>query len=223
MADARLMYANLALWLAKPSCIGFCLLFDCKFENNRWNLTGRSRRIDRLVPNRNYENNSLSETELRNAENLFSHLHVFLNYPDGTLKRCASTLHWALIHKEWDKRYLLLWMAIESLFAPRDHKSITNKLTKNLAYFLENNKTDIDDLCEQAVKYYEWRCLIVHGKSLSKLINLEHDEQLSIQYETEEWLRKSLIRILNCDKLIEIFNSNQRDTYLRSLWRKTTI
>ncbi len=223
MADARLMYANLALWLAKPSCIGFCFLFDFKFKNDKWNIMGRGRRIARLVPNLHYTNNSLTEAELETAAMLFSRLHVLLNYSDGTLKRCASTLFWALIHKEWDKRYLLLWMALESLFAPKDRKSITYKLTKNLACFLGDNKSDISKFSEQAVKYYKWRCLIVHGKSLSELIRVERREQLEIQYETEDWLRKSLMRILSCEKRISIFDSNQRDTYLKSLRRKTAI
>ena len=223
MADARLMYANLALWLAKPSRIGFCFLFDFKFENNKWNLIGRGRTSGRLVPNKNYKKNSLREAELETAAMLFSHLHVLLNYSDGTLKRCASSLFWALIHEDWDKRYLLLWIALESLFAPRDHKSISYRLAQNLACFLGDNKADIDGLTEKAEEYYNWRCSIVHGRSLSKLIKLSPDKQLYIQYETEEWLRKSLIRILSCDKRIWIFDSDHRDTYLKSLRRKTAI
>ncbi|MGB3479294.1 MAG: hypothetical protein WBB67_09050 [bacterium] len=218
--DQELMYANLAIWLAFPLRIGFKYLFDFYKMGDRWKIYGRGRYIDRLVPNKHYKKNTLSFKNLETAKSLFQRLRLFLNYSDSTIKRCASTLHWALLHADWDHRYLLLWMALETLFTPMRRKRITNQLVQNIAFFLGSNNDEIGSLIQTINEYYYWRCLIVHGRSLEELVGKTPDLQLSIQYETEELVRKSLLRILADERRTAVFDSPSRDKYLKSLSKK---
>lgn len=209
-AKERIQIANLALWLAKPSCIGFELIVDAQFAEPNWHLR-QARRIDRLVPHVRYKDNYLNAEDFEKAKKLFLPLCAIR---DGSIWRSTATLSWALTNDYWDHRYLLLWIALESLFGPDDPREITYRMSQRIAFFNAESRTEAKEICDIAKNGYKCRSKIIHGKSLSEP-EIKNSEQ--ILFDVEQLIRKALSLILSDSQLIDKLNSGQREQYLDSL------
>ena len=67
---------------------------------------------------------------------------------------------------------------------------------------------------DNARKNYGWRSKIVHGSNLKKLTKEKSKE---VSYETQEYNRKALLKILQNPDLIDLINSKNREDYLDRL------
>lgn len=208
----QIQHTNLALWIVKPTCLGFKLVIDAQSTEDGWILMYK-RKIDGFVPHVRYKKHFLCKENFVEAKNLISSLNNACAIR-GPIWRSSVTLYWALTNEYWDHRYLLLWIALESLFCPTDRKKITQRMSKRIAYFLAEDVIEAQNLYRTAKNGYRCRCHIVHGGSLS---NAETKNSEQISYDAEELVRQSLKCILDDDRLIEMFNSKKRECYLGNL------
>jgi len=206
----QIQRVNLALWVAKPTCIGFSLVIDAMYGESKWFLM-EPKRIDGLVPHNIYKNASLTEEDIEEAKSMCKSL-CKLN--SGSVWQACVSLHWALTTKNWDHRYLNLWIALESLFGPDDPKEITYRMSQRIAFFLAENRAEARNVFELAKKGYKWRSKIVHGRSLDSLDAQDSEQML---FAAEDLIRRSLNQILDDTKLIKKFNSHNRESYLDNL------
>lgn len=208
-AAEKLQLTNLALWLARPTRIGFKITVDSFMPEDEW-VCRQSRRISPFIYHQEYKDNTLNAEDIKFAKNI---LTLIFKYMQGSVWRSLILLHWALISEGWDERFLLLWVAIEALFGSEDSREITYRLSQRTAFFLGNNREEIQTIYEEVKKGYIWRSRLVHGRSLEKL---KAEISYKILYETEELVRKALCHILSNESIINIFNSKKREPYLDS-------
>ncbi len=203
--------ANIALWLAKPSSISFNLVIhaDCPTTNWSWR---QIQKCPPLLPHHNDSGNRLTRSDVESAQNL--HLALYDLPRDGAIWVAVGTLWKSLLESQWEIRYVLLWIAMEALFGPDDARETTYRLSQRVAFFLATDKEEAQKFFEDARTNYGWRSKVVHGMRLSKLSD---NESRQILHRTEEFVRKTLNRLLNDPKLIQIFSGKNRESYLDNL------
>ncbi len=203
---------NLALWLSKPSTIGFNLVIDTvlPLAFPYWEAIHHG--FPRLIPNESHLKNKLSRSNLEFAQELNSALAKIPTTSNSSIWIACRTLWTTLTQEEWEVRYLLFWVVMEALFGPKDAREIRHRLSQRVAFFLApDNPKEARNFSVKVLNGYKWRSKVVHGMHLSKLSS---GESGTILLEIEDFVRKSLNKIL-CDKdLIKIFSSKERETYL---------
>ncbi|MBX3308523.1 MAG: hypothetical protein KF751_20950, partial [Nitrospira sp.] len=85
------------------------------------------------------------------------------------MRTAAGATFRALLEQAWPLRFLLHWLAMESLFGPEDGREITFRLSQRVALFLESDKEKAQKLFSEVKNSYSWRSKVVHGLRLSKL------------------------------------------------------
>jgi hypothetical protein len=211
-AGRKIQLANLALWLAQPSFIGFKLNIDAMLTESEWAHRQVAYRLT-LTPHKNDEHNSLTQNEFSAAKIL--NLCLFNLPTKGSVWLSIRTLWKALQEVWWDERYLLLWISLESLFGPQQPIEISYRLSQRIAFFLaEGNRNDARDKFRKLKRAYVWRSKIVHGVGLHKL---RSDESAQLLYDIETLLRECINKILCDDNLITKFNGPGREKYLNDL------
>jgi Apea-like HEPN len=211
--EALFAFANLALWLARPSAARFDFIIHAKRDTfPLWLFDGTSLFIAPLLVGRSEEDNILSSTDLELAQKM--HLSLANLQPDTTLWTTVNMGWIAITIDAQPLRYLSLWVALESLFGPEDGREINYRLSQRMAFFLEDNRQSARKVFSTAKTGYDYRSKVAHGKLSSKKFKPDPEEMLS---ETETLFRKSLIRILSDPLLIATFNGKSRETYLDDL------
>jgi Apea-like HEPN len=117
----------------------------------------------------------------------------------------------ALAESMWETRFLLQWVALESLFGSTNPQETTYRLAQRLSLFLGQLPTDCKDLFEKAKSGYAWRSKIVHGMRLSKLTPKQSADLLRT---SELLLRLAFSRVLERSAVIATFDGQGRDEYL---------
>jgi hypothetical protein len=210
-AHEAIQLADFALWLAKPSSIGFKLIIHADEQTGtwRWRHLGRS---NQLLPHAKDEASLIEKGELDLAHKLHSAL---LNLPrDGAVWIAVRTLWQGLTQEEWTVRYLLLWIVLEALYGTTDTRETTYRLAQRLAFFLSKDRVRAQTLFQDAKAGYTWRSRVVHGMRLRKL---SPEKSSELMYETERFARESLLKILMSADLIKTFSGSEREILLDSL------
>jgi hypothetical protein len=209
MALEKIIIANLALWLTKPSLLGFELVLHMQDEGDK--ILRESFSTQLLSPHTWDEDNYLEIKDFEQAHQL--------NLALQGLQRTTSvwiavwTLREALTATLWQTRFLFLWIVLETLFGT--DIEIAYRISQRIGFFLSSDRKEAAELFKAAKNSYRWRSKIVHGMKLDKC---EQEESAQILYSTENFVRKSLNKILNDDKLVNIFSNNkEREEYLDNL------
>ena len=209
--------ANLALWIAKPSSIGFNFVIHIEQFGDKWVLPHWVS-FSRLIPHGNYEENKLSRSDLELAREIHSGLVALPEKKkdrDCSVWIAVSALWMAVTQRNWTLRYMMLWIALEALFGPSDKREITFRLSQRVAFFLfPDDKKKAKDCSKSVRTNYGLRSTMVHGGSPSG----PWEQTSQNLYDTEEFIRMALVRVLKSSKLIDVFNGkNAREQYLDEL------
>jgi hypothetical protein len=124
-----------------------------------------------------------------------------------------SAITRALIEGSWEIRFLLYWLAIESLFGPEDGREIAFRISQRAALFLERG-AKAQEIFNQIKESYRWRSKIVHGLRVSSLRDRQPEK---ILLESEELLRRIFSLIFNLSTTAEKFDGNDREKFLDGL------
>ncbi len=201
---------NLAIWLANPCSFSFDIIFHIDEFKTEKNIRA-IRQVRDFEPHLNYVKTFLQQSDLSLAKKLHG---TMLGIPRQSVIWISLYSLWnALREPEWGTRYTLLWIALEALFGPEDGREITFRLSQRIGFFLGKSRSESFEVFERAKLLYKWRSKVVHGLRLSKL---KEQESISVSYDTEMLLRKSLVKILNSPKLRSKFSSS-REKYLDSI------
>jgi hypothetical protein len=87
-------------------------------------------------------------------------------------------------------------------------------MSERIAFFLADQRDKAAQIYASAKNGYKWRSKIVHGMKLSSLRDADSEQVL---YDAEYFIRASLVRIFKSDKIIQLFDGNEREKYLNGL------
>jgi hypothetical protein len=206
--------ANLALWLAQPSNIGFEILIHADQPADTWILQ-QLHNFHPLIPLKRYARARLVKNDFELAKELYVALTTLTNLSrEGVIWTVIHALRQALTEQTWVIRYLLLWVALEGLFGPEDAREVTFRLSQRAAFFLAHDRRDAQELFSVIKTGYDVRSKAVHGMRLSKLRKKNSEEIIS---EAKNILRRSVKRLLTDLQLVQIFEGKGRERYLDHL------
>jgi hypothetical protein len=199
-AADKIHYANLALWLARPTDLSFDLVAHAVNHGIEW----VTRQIVRYEPIRalpDYQSEEYTLADIEKSRRLYQGLDRISR--DGTVLLSGGTTMRALCETGWTTRFLLLWIAIECLFGPADPRETTFRLSQRIALFLESDEGNARELFEKVKDSYSWRSKVVHGLRLAKL---NEEKSLPLLVDLEQFVRRSLLSILENDSMATIFD-----------------
>jgi hypothetical protein len=203
--------AQLALWLARPTALSFNIVVDAVKDGPEWVTRGITSYSETYaLPE--YQHQAHSVEDFATARTLFN---AFLGVsPGGSVRTAALMTMKALGDQTWEFRFLLMWLVLECLFGPETPQETTFRLSQRMAFFLEKEGSTAREVYARIKKSYEWRSRIVHGLRLS---NLKGEKSDSLLVELEEFVRRSLVAILDREHLTKTFDGGRREEYLDSL------
>ena len=206
-----IIYANLALWLSRPSSIGFTHLMHWQYMDTEWYLVQYSKpRPLAALPQ--YTRESLEKSDVEYAQRLHSNIAALPRR--GAVLTAIGVLWDALRQKDGEKRYLFHWIALEALFGTTEGGEITYRLSQRIAFFLGSNTEERKDISGLVKSAYRLRSNVVHGMRLEKLTE---EKSNTAMLNTELWIRNSMKKILQDEELIEVFSCKKRESYLDDL------
>lgn len=198
--------ANIALWLAEPTSVGFPLVLHCNLIGRSWNLVSATP-YNKVWALKDYAGNNLSAKDTTKARKLCQ----AMNKRQGSLRAATRLLWSALTQHEYASRYINLWAAIESLFGTSSGE-LRYRISLRIAFFLKKNKADALNIFQKAMGAYDLRSKFVHG--VEPKISPLMDQQI---FDSEMFLRNSLSKILLDPNHIATFSGKNRETYLEAL------
>jgi hypothetical protein len=175
-------------------------------------VTRQIAKYDPLCPLPDYVDNAYDVDEFERARLLFKALTSLPQ--NGTLRTAVQATMRALAEQGWALRFLVLWLALESLFGPEDARETTFRLSQRIALFLSADRGTARDLFTEVKASYSWRSKVVHGLRLAKLTS---DESHRLLVSLESIVRRSIVRILSNVSLTAIFDGKKREEYLDGL------
>lgn len=205
-------------WLIKDNCIS-CdtayLIDDVKLENGECS----SQRLNYL---HTATTGGIYKTTFSKAE-ILDTIKIHEKLQDHLISKDSSSLKFSMI-KDFSRigrfmffikngresrnlghKLLNYCSALEALFSS-DNTEIAHKIGERAAFFMceERKKIEIFSLVKKA---YEIRSKLTHGASIdNKLI----EKMPEISFEIDSLLRAIILKIMNNDSLIEIFESNNQ-------------
>lgn len=207
-----LRIANLSLWLARPSPLHIAFAVTAEPNPAPSGSVIRTRSIERIYPHPEYETAKLSSHSLGTADAFASSI-CRLHRPSSVWQ--AIRFVWlALTQELWEARYINLWIAIESLFGPKDGRDVSKRLSKRVACFFNSDHLEAVRAYNAVLRSYALRCTVAHG---------DWDPQLDMAAASSSMLRlegialTALRKILGNPTLIETFSGPDRNRYLDSL------
>jgi hypothetical protein len=210
-----LLFANLALWIARPSAVCFTNVFS----GLHWGQGQATRQpqgqpiiqnIERQNPMHCHpadENNSVEAGQVAQAGRLHT---VLLTIPKGNTVWQAMRMFWAALSSYApDIRYSLFWVGLEALFGPDGNTGeITYKLAQRTAFFVSDAPQTAREIFSKAKNCYAMRSKIVHGRwKYDPLIDLT-------MTDTEMIVRRVCTRLLGDGQMLDTFMSKKRDVFL---------
>jgi hypothetical protein len=203
-----MVLANLALWLSRPSGVGFFTVFHAPV----WGDQPAVQSVERHAPLLCHPadiNASPSPEDIRLAAALYQALASLRK--DNALWTAVRASWHALSMNVEEVRYLLLWVALEALFGPEDSREITFRMSLRIAFFLATSPVEARTLFIAAKKGYTFRSKVAHGRWK------ENPEAIALVAELESFVRRSMVRILQEPEFMKMFLSGDREHYLDSL------
>lgn len=107
---------------------------------------------------------TISNEELIDLEKL---LNQTLQIPEW-LKLSIESFESAYEMADIKVRYILLMIALESIFNKSNREPIRHIISRHTALLLSDSREDFDQIFKQVQTLYDTRCDIVHGKSKTK-------------------------------------------------------
>ena len=211
-AARQIISLHLALWMARRTPLSFKVMAHVEHYGRQW-LTRHIVGYDPVSPLAEYQGESFSNEDLEQAKLLFLKMRERLP-KEGTIRSALAATRRALVEGSWDLRYVLYWLAMESLFGPEDGREISFRLSQRVALFLETEATKAQEVFKQVKAGYGWRSKIVHGGRVS---NLQDGEVKKLLNEIEDLLRRVIVLILSEDTTAEIFDGKRREEFLDGL------
>ena len=203
--------ANIALWLAKDSLINFEFVVHTEKLSGGW-MPKQWLKIDPVQMAESETANILGAEDIRVAKEI--HASIVRLDRKGALWIAVRLLSTALRERLWETRFLLYWIALESLFGPVNQKRITYQLSHRIGFFLASECQNAQTIVCQAKEGYKLRSDIVHGMHLGKLTL---QEETRLEMETEDLVRRAFVKIITDPELAQKFSGKDRDQYLDSL------
>lgn len=211
-ATEAIAFANLALWLVKPTPTRSEFLVHVDVRDHEVTLRHLAT-LKRVHCHRLDDQSRLGREDLK--------LGRELNEAITALDR-ASALWLPVWHlwngvceSDWSVRYVLFWIVLEGLFGPEGGERISRRTSRRLSHFLETDRTLQGPLSKSTLKAYRLRSKLVHGKRPTRLTSEASDLHL---YEVENLCRRAFLKILREEALTRTFaDTKQRDRYLESL------
>jgi len=212
MAAERLKRANLGLWLARPSLAGFRMVISAHEDRNEW-ILGEHHSESPIRPFEEDAGNQPSLEDFSLAKRLgdaASSIRV------DNAAWVAMMLSWrALTEVWWENRYLLFWVALESLFGSLNPTETTYRLSQRLAFFLSKERSQARELYDRAKAGYDARSRVVHG---FRHLSLGKDKADRLLADTECFVRSAFHKILTDPAHIATFaNEQKREKFLDGL------
>jgi hypothetical protein len=200
-------HAILALWLARPCDVDteIYLHFDRPGDSTSIREAGTRAR---MIVHPMQRATVLSDEDLSLARILHGKL-----VPLGRQSTVwtASMLLWRALHEDYmEFRLLFLWIALEALFGA-EYK-IRKRISRRLGFFLGADKAAAEEIRDRARNSYMLRCAAVHGLSANQLNEREILEASVV--EAEDWLRRSIIKMLSDDAVLAQIDGPGRETFL---------
>lgn len=212
-AMLRIRLANLALWLARPTAIGFDLIFHQRETDGTFRPEPSPAAIWwRIFPWRPYRDASLREGDLEVAKSRFEALQGLDR--EGAVWVSAQVLFKALSDYEWVIRFPLLWIAIEAALGADDTREVSHQLAERAALLLKDDPGEAKSYYHQFKKDYVWRSKVIHGM---RVIGSNDAEAEAVLLRTEDSIRAFLNCVLSDAGLTSKLNGSGRDLYLSEL------
>jgi len=202
---------HLALWLIRPTALSFHVIAHARKHDTEWNIRSIAP-YSPAIPLSQYAYDHLVEEDFAKAKTLFGVLQSVSG--KGPVRMAAQAAKKALIEGAREIRFLLLWIALESLFGPEDGREVSFRLSQRIALFLETDRLQGCALFSRIKKSYDWRSKIVHGLRVAKLKN---EQSQNLLVELEQLVRRSLSAVLATGSIASTFDGKEREKYLDNL------
>lgn len=202
------LLGNLALWLIKPSPVCFSVVIHAS-QFGAELVAQQVQSCSTLLCHPNDVDARITASDLDIAPGLHQGL---ASVSPTTALFTAIRATWAGLQMNIeDIRFALFWIALEALFGPEDAREITYRLSQRLGFFLGASQSEARELFLKAKKAYGFRSKIVHGRWK------EDPENTTRMAETEAFLRRSLVRIMESKDLTATFSGKSREGFLDDL------
>ena len=210
-AQQQARSAHMALWLIRPTPLTFTTVAIAERKGQELNTCA----VTTYGPTFTL---GTSASKDYNAEDLNAASLAFKALMrasmQGPVRTAGLVITKLLCDSTWEFRFLLMWLAMESLFGPEDSRETSFRLSQRVALFLESDPIRSNELFRKVKDSYSWRSKIVHGFRLAKL----NDEKLlGLLLEMEDVLRRGMLTILNSEERLAIFDGPSRESYLDGL------
>lgn len=205
----RILLSNLALWISKPSRIGSELYVHAHTTDGE-HILRQTSSLQGVIPHKRDANNVLGEEDFDTAKKLYETI-LSLDRTEAPWIACKTLLS-AISAREWEIRFLLLWIALEALFGA--DSEVTYRLAQRIAFFNASDRAEAKVLFERAKRGYHWRSRVVHGLQLRKL---RREESSEVLYDTEYFARQSMRKLLIDRTIAAKFAEKNRNDYLDGL------
>lgn len=208
LANMNIYYSMLALWLVKEIPFFFNSVGHFNVTNQ---VTRRLEERARFWPTSDDRLDEFKKQDFKDAKKVFFNIKRIKS--DNNLFTALSIILKIAVQDDWLWRYMGNWMLLEALFGD---KNITKyQMVSRIEKFLEFQGEDKFFIKDEIIADYEWRCTVVHGRSLSSLNN-----ELSIKLveRIERLSRKIILKIFLDHGLFKIFSNYKcRINYLKNL------
>lgn len=131
----------------------------------------------------------------------------------GTVRTASWSIARALKEDQWVLRYLLYWLALESLFGAEDGREISFRISQRIALFVMGKDKRTEEYFRKVKNAYSWRSKIVHGLRLK---SLDGEQSINLMGDLEEIVRDCYREILKGENTAK-FDSKEREKFLDSL------
>lgn len=198
VAESKLIDGAVALWVARPSELGFESTFQVS-GGDTGEISRRSMR--RYLPIRSlvvdYGESEHSSQDLTLAHQLLTNLATLPD--DSAVSLAFSLLFRASSDLSWDTRLLAFWTALEALLGA--DSEITYRISLRSALLLGKDRDQARGIFDHITELYRSRSKVVHGRLSKKL-----DVAATLR-ATEEHLRSVLVAILSDSVACSAFGS----------------
>lgn len=208
--EEKFSLANVAFWLVKSSPFTFGPVLHYRRIGDPTSFA-RGGLLKHILIGNEEHGNIFSQGEfLETGRFLAKILDLERN---TTLWSSIRTLISALTEKNWEIRYLLQWIVLETIFGP-DNGDLSYRISQRVSFFLGRDSTERKKIFQDMKKGYKWRSKIAHGASLD---SLSPEDSLELTQKTESLIRNAVRKILEEPTLQQSINGTQRNEFLDDL------
>ncbi len=205
LAHQRIARANMSLWIAGASNVGFSLMIHGHHIDENTIRDGGT--FPRVLCQKDETHRMLTEIDLNLAKMVFQ----AFSERKGAIRTAFYFLWRAVTEEVWVIRYLHLWILLEALFGTETE--IRFRISQRIALFLSTTPDEARQIFAIAKKGYDLRSKVVHGSEVTP-----SESQDALMNETEQMIRRALLRISKDNDLIKRFGVNkERNSLLDDL------